>query len=299
MPGDGTYCARMSDQPVIIEVAINGGTTKEQNPNTPRTAAEISADALACFAGGAAIVHNHVGTIGKGAAAAADAYVECWQPVLAERPDALVYPTVDIVDRTISYDHIRLLAGTGMLRIGLCDPGSVNLGSTGPDGPRGSFVYANSFDLIGRTLDLHTELGLGPSLAIYEPGFLRTALAFQRAGRLPRGTMVKLYFSTERGLLGAPFGLPPTCRALDAYLDLLEGSGLPWAVSLAGGDVIASEVGRAALERGGHLHVGLEFFGGDRQPSNGELLAEAVSLCAAVGRPVASSAQAAEILDLP
>ncbi len=58
----------MSDDPVIIEVAINGTTTKEQNPHVPRTAQEIAADALACFDAGAAIVHNHVATIGKGLA---------------------------------------------------------------------------------------------------------------------------------------------------------------------------------------------------------------------------------------
>jgi len=28
--------------------------------------------------------------------------------------------------------------------------------------------------------------------------------------------MIKLYFSTERGYLGAPFGLPPTQRAFEA-----------------------------------------------------------------------------------
>jgi uncharacterized protein (DUF849 family) len=111
--------------------------------------------------------------------------------------------------------------------------------------------------------------------------------------------MVKLYFATERGLTGSPFGLPPTRRALDAYLELLEGSGLPWAVSVAGGDVVASEIAPVALDVGGHLHVGLEFFGGDRQPTNVELVEEAVALCESAGRPVASCADAAALLDLP
>ena len=46
---------------VIIEAAINGGTPKSRNPNTPRTPAEIVADALKCFAAGAGIPapHNH------------------------------------------------------------------------------------------------------------------------------------------------------------------------------------------------------------------------------------------------
>ena len=40
----------------------------------------------------------------------------------------------------------------------------------------------------------------------------------------------------------------------------------------------------------------LEFFGGDRQPSNAELVTEAVALCSEAGRPVASCDEAAAIL---
>jgi hypothetical protein len=45
--------------------------------------------------------------------------------------------------------------------------------------------------------------------------------------------------------------------------------------------------------------VGLEFFGGERRPTNAELVTEAVALCDSVGRPVASLADAADLLDLP
>ena len=112
--------------------------------------------------------------------------------------------------------------------------------------------------------------------------------------------MVKLYFGGERGLhRGAPFGLPPTVVALDAYLELLDGPGLAWAVSVVGGDLVASRRGRAALERGGHLHVGLEFFAGDRTPTNVELVQEAVPSCDDTGRRVATPAEAADLLGLP
>lgn len=285
--------------PVVIEAAINGLTSPAVNPHVPVTPEQVAADALACFDAGASIVHHHADAFGVSAAAAAERYLEAWRPVWAQRPDALVYPTVHVEDGQISYEHLSPLAAAGV-RIGLADPGSVNLGPVEDDGvPIGSFVYTNPFDTVARALELCEQGGLGPSIAIYEPGFLRAALAWWRAGRLPRGAMVKLYFSTERGYFGAPFGLPPTMTALDAYLELLEGCDLPWAVSVVGGDVVASDVARAALECGGHLHLGLEFFAGDRQPSNAELVAEAVELCADVGRPVATCAQTAQILDLP
>jgi 3-keto-5-aminohexanoate cleavage enzyme len=298
-PDHSATVPHMASQPAIIEVAINGATTKERNRNVPRTPDEIVIDALSCFEAGAAIIHNHIDLTGITEAEAAERYLEAWRVVLVERPDALWYPTVHF-GATMSLEHLIPIAASGLLRLGLTDPGSVNLGRLDDQGvPSGGLVYANSFDDIARGLDICRELQLGPSLAIYEPGFLRATLAYWRAGRLPQGAMMKLYFSAERGPLGAPFGLPPTAKALDAYLELLEGCDLPWAVSAHGGDLIATEIAPLALQSGGHLHIGLEFYGGDRKPTNVELVAEAVELCQKTGRPVATPDQAAAILRLP
>lgn len=294
---------------VIVEAAINGTTTKERNPHTPRQPDEIASVAQACFEAGAAIVHNHVDVVMVPGEESAARYLEGWAPVLAARPDALIYPTTNFgpgVDG--AYAHMEPLAATGHLQIGIIDPGSVNLGGVGDDRLPAApgFVYANSFGDIRYQAALCDRLQLGPSMAIFEPGWLRTALAFWRAGRLPRGAMVKLYFGGDNGYPtsgsaggGAPFGLPPTERALDAYCELLEGCDLAWSVAVIGGDLLGSPVARRALERGAHLHVGLEDFAGDHTPSNEELVAQAVALCAEVGRPVATCDEAAAILDLP
>jgi uncharacterized protein (DUF849 family) len=284
---------------VIIEAAINGITQKSVNPNVPRTADEIATDALATFQAGASIVHNHISMNGD-PAAVAEEYLACWRPVLAERPDALLYPTANAIDGRLDLRHLELLGATDLLRLSLCDPGSVNLGGVGPDGvPVGGFVYSNSYDSIAEQLELSASQQLGPSLAMYEPGFLRTALAWWKAGRLPAGTMFKFYLSTERGYLGAPFGLPATTLALDAYLEVLGDCPVPWAVSVVGGDVVETGLARYAVERGGHIHLGLEFFAGERTPTNVELVNEAVAVCDAMGVAVATCDEAAEILELP
>ena len=288
-----------SQAPVIIEAAINGATPKERNPHVPISADEIAADALACIEAGASIIHAHCNPVGGPDVEVAERYLEAFAPVWEKRPDALLYPTVNFGAGALSFGHLAPMAAKG-LRVGLLDPGSLNFGRRAEDGRlTGAFVYANSFDRIGEIFELHEKLHLGPSLAIYEPGFLRATLAWHEAGRLPAGTMVKLYLSTDQGLTGAPFGLPPTAAGLEAYLELLEGTGLEWAVSCVGGDLGRSEVAKLALRRGGHLHLGLEFYGGDRQPANVDLVSEAVALCAAEGRPVATCEQAAQILGLP
>ncbi|BBY57234.1 3-keto-5-aminohexanoate cleavage protein [Mycolicibacterium sarraceniae] len=105
--------------------------------------------------------------------------------------------------------------------------------------------------------------------------------------------------ATERGYLGAPFGLPPTGPVFDAQLELLDGCDVPWAVSDVGGDLCASDIAIRALERSGNLHVGLEFYAGERTPTNVELVSEAVSLCHQVGRAVATPDQAASLLGVP
>ncbi len=293
--------------PVIIEAAINGIANKARNPHVPGVPEEIAADALACLSGGAAIVHNHIDRVGEGAVAA-QRYLAGWQPVFAARPDAIRYPTVgfgaDIVER---YAHIPHLAAACPMRQSLFDPGSVNLGGMGDDGlPGGAvdFVYANPFNDVRHMAALCETHGLGPSIAIFEPGFLRVVLAYHRAGRLPRGAFVKLYFGGDFDYLGgaAPgvsFGLPPTRAALDAYLEMLAGCAVPWAVAVIGGDVIASGMARLALERGGHLRVGLEDYAGARQPTNRELVDEATKLVRSVGRQVASCGEAAALLNLP
>lgn len=293
-------------EPVIIEAAINGVTTKQQNPNTPRSPEEITADALRCLDAGAAIVHNHVDVFMVDGEVAAERYLEGWRPVLTERPDALLYPTTNAgPDVRGAYAHITPLAESGLMRISIADPGSVNLGGLDADGlPAAGFVYANSFDDLRYQLELCERHRLGPSMAIFEPGFLRAALAWWRAGRLPTGAMIKLYFGGDAGYLatkhgGMPFGLPPTTTALDAYRELLDGCDLPWSVAVLGGDVVESGLARTALERGGHLHVGLEDHAGNRHPTNEELVREAVAVAEQVGRPVATCTEAAAILHLP
>jgi len=289
----------MDRGPVIIEAAINGNRTKEHNPNVPRAHAELAADTLAVLEAGASIVHNH-GSVFGDPREVADDYLAGWMPVFAERPDALLYPTANFGPNGLDFEHLHLLAETGLMKVSLCDPGSTNLGGVGPDGlPTAGIVYSNSYDSIRFQMEQAAADRVGPSLAIYEPAFMRTTLMYWRAGKLPAGTMIKFYLSTDRGYMGAPFGLPATRLALDAYLEILGDCPVPWAVSVVGGDVVASGLAEYAVEKGGHIHLGLEFFGGDRQPTNVELVEEAAALCARLGVAVASCDKAAAILGLP
>ncbi len=247
--------------PLIIEAAINGATSKDENPHVPRTIDEIVESALACLEAGAAIVHNHNDepNVGGSGLHASEPYAAAWRRILDRRPDALLYPTyagggphTSVEER---YAHIDKLREAGLLRMPLLDPGSTNFDGLDPSGAPGAgdLVYRTSFADVRWMMDYCRKHRLSPSISIFEPGWLRLALAYHERGELPRGTLIKLYFGSGRLL----FGLPPTRASLEAYLSMLEGTGLPWLVAVLGGDV-TDGLARLAIERGGHVRVGLE-----------------------------------------
>jgi len=280
--------------PVVIEVALNGATTPDRNSHVPRTPDEIAADALRCLDAGAAIVHTHIDEFGIDGAAAAERYLAAYRPILAARPDAILYPTVGFGGSVEQrFAHIERLAEAGAARMGVLDPGSVNLGP---------IVYANPASDIEHQVAVCARHRLGPSISIFEPGFLRAALLLHRDGALPAGALVKLYFGGDRDYFGrhSPgFGLPPTRPSLEAYLAMLDGTTLPWSVAVLGGDLLASEIARLAIERGGHLRVGLEDHAGSDTPTNAALVKAAAALAREHGRRVATCAEASALLGLP
>ena len=294
--------------PVIIEAAINGGTKKERNPNTPVTPDEVAAEALDCIDAGAAVIHSHIEDYKTNGAAAAERYLEGYRPVMRARPDAILCPTACMGDTMEGrWLHTELMAESGLVRMGVIDPGSVNMANSGEKGLPGDrrSVYAVPLDEIEYLLGLLGRCRLGPSIAIYEPSYLHATLAYHRAGRMPPGAMAKLYFSGDHNFMDFVkggytfFGLPPTRTGLEAYLEMIGDSGLAWSVAVPGGDVTAMGLTRLALERGGHVRVGLEDYAGPRQPKNRALIEEVVALAREVGREIADPATAARMLGLP
>jgi 3-keto-5-aminohexanoate cleavage enzyme len=288
--------------PVVIEAALNGVTSKARNANAPILPDEQAKDALACVDAGATVIHTHAADLFAPPEEAAQQYAEAYRPVVDAHPGIICYPTTGLgptID--VRYRHVELLDDLGVIRAGFVDTGSVNLGGTGKDGlpPASDYVYTNTFTDIAYKMNVCAQRGLGPSIAIFEPGFLRVVVAYQRAGSLPTGTLVKFYFSGGGYLGGGEplWGAPPIVEALDLYLAMLGDAPVPWAVAVLGGSVVDTPIARAALERGGHLRVGLEDF--DTGPANADQVAAAAALCAEVGRPVASIDETGAVLGLP
>jgi uncharacterized protein (DUF849 family) len=194
--------------------------------------------------------------------------------------------------------HHRVLAEAGLSNMILFETGVVPIALFAEDGIARDdiyFVYQFWPEDNRYTRQICTDLGTGASFSVYEPGWLKNIVAMARAGTLPRGSKLNLYFGADN--LGAM--APPIPEALELYLKMMEGLDLKWAVSCPGrdGSIMDTPLARMALERGGSLRVGLE--DDTTGPSNVEQIERAKELVASVGRRIINGPEAIEYLDIP
>lgn len=291
--------------PVIIEVALNGGCKKSRNPNVPISPEEIVADARQCMAAGAISVHNHIEDLTLTGEPAAERYLEAWREIHAIQPGVILCPTITRGDSVAERNsHVEVLARSGLMRLGPLDPGSVNFAGRGSGMPgQGSMVYSHGYADADYIVELLDMLEVAASVSIFDASFLRALLHYRSLGHLRHGALVKLYFGGDYNIIDGTkgamtFGFRPTYKALEAYLDMLEGTGLAWMVNVYGGDVTACGMTELALERGGHIRVGLEDHAGDRTPTNLQLVEEVANLAVKYGRPIATPQQAAAMIGM-
>ena len=279
--------------PVVIEAAIS--PIRRDAPAMDN--GQIVAEACACLDAGAAIIHSHHDNRLDAPGTIAD-LSSVWAKVQARHPGAIFYPGfvrgASMAEKTA---HLLPLAEAGLLGQVPVDPGSVSIGELDARGmPAYSNQYVNSYQDSNHVVEVAERCGLGLTVGVFEPGFLRVALAYAAAGKLRPGSLIKLYFGGSDsiytpGLRAINYGLPPNRESLEAYLAMLAGSGLPWAVRVAGGALLETPIARLALERGGHLRVGVEDCG-EARGSNRELVEAAVALAKQVGRPVVQGKEA-------
>ena len=302
------------DAPVMIEAHINGVRSKMYNPNIPADYGEITEEALRCWEAGVTAIHAHNTNIALHGREAADDYLRSWRPVLDKYPDVFWYSTgsaLDPFDPTASgLEHAELLAREANMEVCVVDPGSVNLVlSAEANGNLSGIPYNNDNAVINRQVALCERNHLGCVWGVYETGYLRTALHYIRCGRSPRGSSIDLYFIGDYGLTALQpvntAGAPATVESLYYYLDIIQRAGvkLPWFISVwgAGRQLEGEHYSRLrrAIELGGHIKTGLEMhFDPQDKPTNLELIEQVREIARAVGRPIATQAEARRIYGL-
>ena len=250
-------------KPVWLEVSLNGPWSRSKQPKIPVLADEIVDDAMRCVDAGASILHFHAYDPVTGRQR--DDY-DIYAPIIERirsKADVICYPTLPFAGSVDApspltaaqrFSAVEKLLHAGLIEWAVVDPGSTHI-THYEDIPAGKegFIYANPESHIRHGLALAQKHNITPSYAIYEPGFMRLGAALHAAYPGAPVPMYRLMFSDH-----IAFGFPPTDWALEVYLKLLaqEAPNAPWMV--AGLGVEIEPLIDLAVQRGGHVRVGLE-----------------------------------------
>lgn len=304
--GGGSRKDAVEDIPVVIECAINETRKK---PYEPKTVEEHITEMVTMLDAGAGIAHNHSKVFSKDPNEAAEFYGQVYREVFKKHPHAIVYPTINLDMEVLKKErralgpgeaiaHHRVLAEQGLTNMVMFDTGVSAISVLQEDGtPLDAAYYVYQFwpEDIRFQLATCADFGCGAAVAVYEPGWMKNIVALARAGTLPRGSKINLFFGFDN------FGSmpPPVPEALELYLKMMEGLDLKWSVGcpLSEKGIMDTPLAQMALERGGHLRVGLEDY--TTGPTNLEQLEQAKELVAKVGRRTIHGADAIEYLDIP
>src|SRR5271166_5652342 len=284
---------------VMIEAAINGNAMRELNPNIAYSPEEIANDAIATCRAGAALIHFHVRDPQTGRwVQDVPYYAEVYRRTRAAC-GPLLWPTFPFEGTPEErFSHFVALAKDAATRpdLGGADLGSLNLATYDrrTKKVRGAdFIYQNSYATCRYFLETSRELGLRPTLQIFEPGFLRAALVFLDMGLLTEPLILKFYLGGEE----QNFGLPPTIKSLEAYLEMIKGVRCNWFAATLGGNNLPLVA--AIVSLGGHVRVGLEDYqyAHAGQLSNPQIVERAAATIRGMGHEVASIAQSRALLE--
>ncbi len=265
--------------PAILTCAVSGGIVTG-NPNQPRTRADVVSAALEAAAAGASVLHIHARTVDGEMTQSPEEYLAIKEAIRAENDDVVLNFTTGGQLGMPAQERRRSLEAQPDMASLNC--GSVNFGP-------GDHVFLNPKPLIE---DLASEMdrrGIVREYECFDVGMTVTALRLIETAPGQCG-MVHL-------VLGVIGGAPPTADTVGLFANSIP-EGVPWMVTAIGRHNFPIMAITAAL--GGHVRTGLEdvVYSAPRQyaQSNGELVERARALCAAIGRPVATPAQAREIL---
>jgi 3-keto-5-aminohexanoate cleavage enzyme len=269
----------------LITVAPTGAEhAKADVPQLPTTLDELVAEAKACEAAGAGLVHVHI-------------------------RDADARPTLDLARLR---DTVAALRESTSLVVQLSTGGSVHdpldarlrVLEAAPDSCSltcgtvnfGDDVFLNPWPFMVELYEAAREARVVPEFELFDLGHVAALRRLLDTCGLPYGGKVHCDF-----VMGVPGGMPGTAQALVAGVQALPAEVTSWSATGIGRTHLP--VLAAALSLGGHLRVGMEdnivYARGQQVRSNAELVERAARVATELQRPPMSTAQARELLGLP
>lgn len=271
-------------KPCIICVAITGSVPqKSDNPAVPITVSEQLESTHAAFEAGASICHAHVRNDDGSPSSDPDKFALLKEGLEKHCPGMIIQFSTGG------------RSGAGQARGGMLplrpDMASLSVGSNNFP----TRVYENPPDLVDWLAAEMRTYSVKPEIECFDLSHIHQAAKMNKDGRIPGQLYVQF-------VMGVKNAMPVDRSTFDFYIETVKRL-LPdaeWcAAGIGAGQLTINEWTVAA---GGHARAGLEDnVRLDRDtlaPSNAALVQRVVDLCAKHDRPVATPAQAREILGL-
>ena len=270
---------------LIITAAICGAeVTKEQNPNVPYTVEEIVREAKSAVDAGAAIVHLHVREDDGTPTQSHARFQECTDAIRKVCPDVILIPSTGGAVGMSPEERLDSTNTTPVPEMATLDCGTCNFGDD---------IFDNTMPTMRAFGKRMIERGIKPEYECFEMGHLDTILTMARKGEVP-GAPMQFNF-----VLGVPGCTPATVDNLCWLVNKIP-AGSTWTATGIGRH--AFTLAAPAIVMGGNVRVGFEdnlyLERGVLAKSNGELVDKVVRMARLLGRQVANSDEAREILGL-
>lgn len=274
---------------LIVTAAICGAeVTKEQNPNVPYTIEEIAKEARSAYRAGASIIHLHVREDDGTPTQDKNRFKLAIDAIRKSCPDIIIQPStggavgMSDMERLQSTEVAEPDIGLAHPEMATLDCGSCNFG--------GDEVFINSDNTIrtfGKTM---IERGVKPEIEVFDKGMIDTALKMAGKGLI----LPPMHFDLVMGVQ-----ISATARDLSYMVRSLPPD-TTWTVAGIGRHQIP--MAALGIVMGGHVRVGFEdnlyISKGRLAASNGELVNKVARMAGELDRPLASPAEAREILGL-
>lgn len=288
---------------LIIQVRVNEGQMRNQNPHIPYTPEEISDQIIECWHKGASVAHYHARDPVTGAPSTDSAlYAEVVRLVKNEC-DIITFPTLGAsmlptVGERI--EHIVKMAKNPATRPDCIPADMITTNIDWYDSERREFkgsgdrVYLNTTRMLQELCKNMNTISVRPVAMIWNIAGIRLTKAFIEMGLFTEPLMCEL---SVFGDGFEEFGHPATVDGLQALTDFFpDGANWQWMVSCIGANPFP--VHAYAIANGGHVAIGLgdHPFPDLNYPTNAQLVTHVVDLAQTMGRKVATAAEARQIL---
>ena len=280
---------------VVLTVRMNEYTMRSPNPNVPWSPEEIAADAAACVAAGASIVHFHGRDPETGKAVADGSVLSETVKLVNEACDALTYCTLGAgLDQP---RDVRLATLTGAATkpdLAPVDLGTMNLDPYDPvtkTFPVEEGLYVNTVGTLRYLTEGIVSAGVTPAAVVWNIGSLRVLGALVDQGLWPAPVYAELILADR--LLCA---LPATKKGLDTLLDFRpESVPMTWTAICSANtfellDTVVAAGGGLSFGLGDHAYADLG------TPTNAEVVALVAERLKALGRRPATPDEVRESL---